>query len=97
MRCWDFAKDFVYKYKEFIEAGFDEDPFIIYHWTEEKNFGSILDNNLKVPDGRTVAVINGSAHGVGIYAHTEYLPYVPIFKEFLLYILSKNSAFPVRS
>jgi len=69
--CWDFAKDFLYKYKEFIEAGFDEDPFIIYHWTEEKNFGSILDNNLKVPDGRTVAVINGSAYGVGIYAHTD--------------------------
>jgi len=69
--CWDFAKDFVYKFKEFLETGYDEDPMVIYHWTDQKNFGSIIDGNLKVPDGRKVAVVNGSAHGVGIYAHTD--------------------------
>eukprot|EP00494_Astrolonche_serrata_P027519 UN27782 len=74
--CWDFVLDFVWQYQQFINKGLRDPPIIIYHWTKETNFQSIIDGNLVVPgekkrDGRQLVVANGSALGVGIYSHTD--------------------------
>eukprot|EP00494_Astrolonche_serrata_P026779 UN27042 len=74
--CWDFVLDFVQQYLHFLEKGFNEKPIIVYHWTEEDNFQSIVNGNLLVPgevkpDGTRLNIENGSRLGVGIYAHTD--------------------------
>jgi len=45
---------------------------ILYHWTKQENFESILDKNLVVPGNHGVRVVNGSALGVGIYASDSF-------------------------
>ena len=45
-------------------------PVILFHGTQLKNIPLIAETGLQVPGTGDVAVVNGSAHGVGIYAAT---------------------------
>ncbi|CAK0861220.1 unnamed protein product [Prorocentrum cordatum] len=53
--------------------GFDAArPRVVYHWTSEANFESIVASGLRVPDGGSVAVAHGSSFGNGIYVSPDF-------------------------
>ena len=39
-----------------------------YHGTDPKNLKSILQDGLKIPNGKTVKKANGNLYGDGIYS-----------------------------
>lgn len=47
-------------------------PRIVFHWTQERHFKSIVENGLKVPDGSKVTISHGSSFGLGIYVSPEF-------------------------
>lgn len=81
---FDLAVRFVAKAMEmrdqFLNAGESElqqrelsAPKVVYHWTPRKNFGSIIDTNLRVPDGRSVFHQTDSGYfGTGIYTSPDF-------------------------
>lgn len=47
-------------------------PKIVYHWTNPQNFDKIKEENLKVPDGKTVHhVTDDGYYGKGIYTSND--------------------------
>lgn len=47
-------------------------PQIAFHWTAESNFQSIVESNLRVPDGVDVRRKHGAAFGHGIYTCPDF-------------------------
>ena len=57
------------------EASFlpDKPPKVVYHWTPSKNFQSIVDSNLCVPDQKKVFhQTDGGIYGKGIYTSPDF-------------------------
>ena len=71
-----FARRFVRKYKRMCrDIGYKNvKPKIIYHWTNDHNFESIVENGLKVPDGKLVThKTDIGFYGKGIYTSPDPL------------------------
>jgi len=73
---YDLAVSFTQQMWDFASSSGDSahaEPEIVYHWTNTKNFQSIVNNNLQVAgesnaDGSRIAQAHGAVHGRGIYA-----------------------------
>merc|ERR1712232_637062 len=47
-------------------------PRVVFHWTQEQNFNSIIETGLRVPDGAAVTISHGSSFGNGIYVSPDF-------------------------
>eukprot|EP01083_Nonionella_stella_P145152 454313_1 len=71
---FDLAMAFVTKFKEIstLRGKAFVKSEISYHWTPEKNFGAIIESNLKVPDGKSLFHMTDDGwYGRGIYTSPE--------------------------